>query len=121
MKRKGAANRENALPASNPTLSSKNSGRPVRPPDRAENLRITNQESTMNQRLQATYDLYREGFRSMTLGRTLWKVLLIKLFVIFAVLKFFFFPDVLKTRFATDRARADHVLEILTGTSGTDH
>ncbi len=75
----------------------------------------------MNQRLQAACDLYREGFRSMTLGRTLWKVLLIKLVVLFAIVKFFFFPDVLKTRFATDGARADHVLDTLTRIPGTEH
>lgn len=37
--------------------------------------------------------LYYDGFRGMTLGRTLWAIILIKLFVIFAVLKVFFFPD----------------------------
>ena len=36
------------------------------------------------------YRFYRDGFRSMTIGRTLWT----KLIVIFAVLKLFFFPDV---------------------------
>jgi len=30
----------------------------------------------------------------MTIGRTLWTVIIIKLIVIFAVLKLFFFPDV---------------------------
>ena len=29
----------------------------------------------------------------MTVGRTLWAVILIKLFIIFAVLKLFFFPN----------------------------
>ena len=42
------------------------------------------------------YDLYVDGFRHMTLGKTLWAVILIKLFVIFVVLKLFFFPDFLK-------------------------
>jgi flagellar basal body-associated protein FliL len=42
------------------------------------------------------YHLYYDGFRSMTLGRTLWVIILIKLFVIFVVLKLFFFPDFLK-------------------------
>ncbi len=32
----------------------------------------------------------------MTLGRTLWLVILIKLFIIFFVLKVFFFPNYLK-------------------------
>ena len=39
---------------------------------------------------------YIEGFRSMTLGRTLWCIILIKLFIMFAVLKAFFFPSYLK-------------------------
>jgi hypothetical protein len=33
----------------------------------------------------------------MTLGRTLWAIILIKLFIIFAILKVFFFPDYIKT------------------------
>ena len=40
-----------------------------------------------------TYDL--EGFRSMTLGRTLWLIILVKLFIMFFILKIFFFPDFL--------------------------
>ena len=36
---------------------------------------------------------YVEGFRSMTLGKVLWTVILIKLFVIFFVLKLFFLLD----------------------------
>lgn len=40
------------------------------------------------------YQFYRDGFRSMTIGRTLWTVIIIKLIVIFVVLKLFFFPDV---------------------------
>ncbi len=40
-----------------------------------------------------TVDLYVDGFRSMTLGRTLWLIILIKLFIMFAILRIFFFPD----------------------------
>ena len=61
------------------------------------------------------YRFYRDGFRRMTVGRTLWKIILIKLFVLFAILKLFFFPDFLQTNFSTDQQRADHVLEQLTG------
>ena len=42
------------------------------------------------------YDLYYDGFRSMKLGRTLWAIILIKIFIIFVVLKLFFFPNFLK-------------------------
>ncbi len=39
---------------------------------------------------------YVDGFRSMTLGRTLWCIILIKLFIMFAVLRVFFFPSYLQ-------------------------
>ena len=42
--------------------------------------------------LYRAFDLYIDGFRNMTLGKTLWAVILIKLFIIFAVLRLFFFP-----------------------------
>ncbi|MBQ6964115.1 MAG: DUF4492 domain-containing protein [Bacteroidaceae bacterium] len=42
------------------------------------------------------FDLYYDGFRNMTLGKTLWVVILVKLFIIFVVLKLFFFPNFLK-------------------------
>ena len=40
--------------------------------------------------------LYYDGFRNMTIGRTLWAVIMVKLFIIFVVLKLFFFPNFLK-------------------------
>lgn len=42
------------------------------------------------------YEFYRDGFRSMNLGRTLWALILIKLFFMFCILKIFFFPSFLK-------------------------
>lgn len=61
------------------------------------------------------FRFYRDGFRRMTVGRILWKIILIKLFVMFAVIKLFFFPNFLQTHFSTDGQRADHVLQQLTG------
>ncbi|MGI6223359.1 MAG: DUF4492 domain-containing protein [Prevotella sp.] len=46
--------------------------------------------------LYKIWDLYYDGFRHMTLGKTLWMVILIKLFIIFVILKIFFFPDTIK-------------------------
>lgn len=46
--------------------------------------------------IQQVFHLYYDGFRSMTLGRTLWLIIGVKLFVIFVVLKLFFFPNYLK-------------------------
>lgn len=43
--------------------------------------------------LLKAFRFYYDGFRNMTLGRTLWAIILVKLFIIFAVLKLFFFPN----------------------------
>ncbi len=50
------------------------------------------------------FDLYYDGFRNMRLGRTLWAIILIKLFIIFAFLKVFFFPNFLKEQANGDEA-----------------
>ncbi|HNT41509.1 MAG TPA: DUF4492 domain-containing protein [Tenuifilaceae bacterium] len=60
------------------------------------------------------FRFYYEGFRSMTVGKTLWVIILIKLFVMFAILKIFFFPDILKKNFKTDTERSKYVIEQLT-------
>lgn len=39
---------------------------------------------------------YRDGFREMTWGRVLWALILIKLFVLFGVLRIFFFQPYLR-------------------------
>lgn len=57
---------------------------------------------------------YADGFRSMTIGRKLWAIIIIKLIVIFGVLKLFFFPDLLKSRYDTDEDRAAAVRSALT-------
>ena len=49
---------------------------------------------------------YYDGFRSMTIGRTLWLIIFIKLFIMFAILKVFFFQPVLK---GSDEQKADIV------------
>jgi hypothetical protein len=60
------------------------------------------------------FRFYYDGFRSMTVGRRLWLIILIKLFVFFILLRLFFFPDFLKSRFDTDKERGEYVLEQLT-------
>jgi len=52
----------------------------------------------MKNRLIRIWNFYVDGFRSMTLGRTLWTIILVKLFIMFAILKVFFFPNFLNTR-----------------------
>lgn len=57
---------------------------------------------------------YVEGFRTMTWGRQLWAIILIKLFIMFVILKLIFFPDLLKKNFATDEERSNYVIEQIT-------
>ena len=52
---------------------------------------------------------YIEGFRSMTIGRKLWALIIIKLAFIFLIMKLFF--DILSRDYDTDAERADAVRE----------
>lgn len=59
-------------------------------------------------------NMYVEGFRQMTIGRTLWAIILLKLFILFFVLKLFFFPNILEKNYDNDTERAAAVRENLT-------
>ncbi len=59
------------------------------------------------------FDLYYDGFRHMKLGKTLWLIIAIKLFIMFAILKVFFFPNFLKQH-SEKGHEADFVSEQLT-------
>ena len=56
---------------------------------------------------------YMEGFRNMTFGKTLWAIILIKLFIMFFILRLFFFPNILQQKYDTDEERANQVIENL--------
>ena len=59
------------------------------------------------------WKFYLDGFRNMTVGKTLWAIKLIKLIIMFFVLKLFFFPNLLSRDYDTDEERAQHVTEEL--------
>ncbi|MBR5399386.1 MAG: DUF4492 domain-containing protein [Bacteroidales bacterium] len=59
------------------------------------------------------YVFYRDGFRNMEVGKTLWLIILIKLAIIFLILRVFFFRPEL-SRYDTDSEKAEHVIENLT-------
>lgn len=60
--------------------------------------------------------MYRDGFKNLIIGKTLWKLIIIKLLIMFVVLKGFFFDTTLGTMFETKEEKADFVLENLTKT-----
>ena len=57
---------------------------------------------------------YYEGFKTMTVGKKLWIIIIIKLFIMFVILKMFFFPNFLKSNFESDKERSEYVLDQLT-------
>ncbi|MFV0521426.1 MAG: DUF4492 domain-containing protein [Mangrovibacterium sp.] len=67
--------------------------------------------------LKGFWEMYIDGFKHMsTWGKQVWLIIIIKLIIMFLVLKLFFFPDFLKTNFRTNEQRADHVLEQIINT-----
>lgn len=61
----------------------------------------------MKSRIISIWNFYVEGFRNMTWGRTLWWLILLKVIVLFAVLRAFFFQPVLSGK--TQEQKMEHV------------
>ena len=60
------------------------------------------------------FRFYYDGFRNMSWwGKRVWIIILIKLFVIFIILKIFFFQDFLKKKYNTDEQKSEYVLDQL--------
>jgi len=67
------------------------------------------------------FTFYYSGFREMPLwGRQLWLIIILKLFIMFAIFRLFFFPDYLQSNFSSDAERSQHVIEQLTGQNQTN-
>ena len=63
--------------------------------------------------IRKVFNFYYEGFRSMTVGKTLWLIIIIKLFIIFVIFRLFFFPDFLNSKFKSDKDKSDYVTDQL--------
>ena len=64
--------------------------------------------------LNSLFRFYYDGFRNMPAwGRKVWIIIIIKLFIMFAILKIFFFPDFLKVKYHNDQQRSEHVRDQL--------
>lgn len=71
--------------------------------------------------LKSIIDFYKQGFMNMTLGRTLWKIIAIKLLVIFILLKLFIYGESIAD-LGESAQRSAFVLDNLTSTeSSTAH
>lgn len=67
----------------------------------------------MKKALISIYQFYVDGFRNMTWGRQLWWLILLKVIILFAVLRLFFFQPTLAGK--SDAEKIEHVSTQLTG------
>jgi hypothetical protein len=64
---------------------------------------------------------YYDGFRNMSAwGKKVWIIIIIKLIIIFAILRLFFFNDFLQKNFDSDNQRSGYVLDQLTVSTTAD-
>ena len=66
------------------------------------------------------YHFYHEGFTNMTVGKKLWGIVILKLFIMFGILKVFFFPNFLNTKFEKEEDKANFVNQELINRSSAD-
>ena len=65
--------------------------------------------------LKNIFNFYIEGFTNLSsVGKKLWLIIFIKLFVMFVILKLFFFQDFLSTKAETPQEKANYVIDRLT-------
>ena len=71
--------------------------------------------------LNSLFSFYYEGFRNMSVwGRKVWIIIIIKLFIMFAILKLFFFPDFLQKNYDNDKQRSEYVRDQLINSPGNN-
>ena len=59
------------------------------------------------------FRFYYDGFTSMTIGKKLWLIILIKLFIMFIVFRAFFFKNYLNNRFDSEQEKSNYVIDQL--------
>nr|WP_320118212.1 DUF4492 domain-containing protein [uncultured Marinifilum sp.] len=63
----------------------------------------------------SVYRFYYNGFKGQNKwSRQVWVIIILKLFIMFFILKLFFFPNFLKSKYDNDKDRGDYVIEQLT-------
>lgn len=60
------------------------------------------------------FSLYRDGFKNLTLGKSLWKIVIIKLLVILVVLNYFVYDNSLNSKFKTNKEKQNFIFTNLT-------
>ncbi len=75
----------------------------------------------MKKIIKQVFNFYYEGFRNMgKTGRNLWIIIIIKLAIMFLVLKIFFFPNYLNSRFDTEKEKSTYIHQQLIKTKANE-
>lgn len=61
----------------------------------------------MKKTIISIFNFYRDGFKNMTWGKSLWLVILLKVIILFLVLRMFFFKPVMSGK--TDNQKSEYV------------
>lgn len=67
----------------------------------------------LGKNIVAVWQFYRDGFRNMTWGRPLWGLIILKVIILFAILRVFFFKPAMAGM--TQEERSEQVGRHLTG------
>lgn len=66
------------------------------------------------------FTMFRDGFKRMTLGKVLWTIVIIKLIIMFLILRPFFFPNFLNSKFDDPESKANYVRQELINNANTE-
>ena len=64
--------------------------------------------------LKNIYNFYVDGFKAMVVGKVLWKLIIVKLLLIFIFLNYFVYDKSIKTEYKTEEEKSGFVYKNLT-------
>lgn len=64
--------------------------------------------------LKKIFNFYIDGFKNMKLGKKLWGIIFIKIFIMVFILKMIFFSNTINTKFETEEEKIDFIHKNLT-------
>ena len=60
------------------------------------------------------FNFYIDGFKNLTLGKTLWKIIIIKVFIIIALLNFYIYDKSINSEYKTTKEKINFVYKNIT-------
>lgn len=64
--------------------------------------------------IRKIFNFYYEGFKNLKVGKTLWKIIIIKLFIILFIINFFIYDISLDNKFTNNEQKINYVYHNLT-------